>query len=220
MGVCGVVLTAIGSTLDDIAANCGTSAMAIGSVFIARGIGAILGAISCAKLYAPPAKGNNVMVAALSFLVCLMMYLPFVANIVVLHFIFAGLGFGTAVTDTGCQILSRKVHGVKAGPWLGANTVVFGVAGALVPVLDVITANLLTIFICISSITTITLLVILMSPHPENPALRASLPQRVNKAMGDSQGIAPWVSKYYVTEILLGNMVTCLPCNFMLCPGI
>jgi hypothetical protein len=49
-----------------------------------------------------------------------------------LHVLFAGLGFGTAVTDTGCQIMTRKAHGKRAGPWLGGNTVTFGVAGALV----------------------------------------------------------------------------------------
>lgn len=90
MGVCGVVLTAIGSTLDAIALNCSTSPTAIGSVFIARGTGAILGAISCARVYAPSAKGNHVMVAALALLATLMVYTPFVTNTVVLHVVFAG----------------------------------------------------------------------------------------------------------------------------------
>jgi hypothetical protein len=49
-----------------------------------------------------------------------------------LHVLFAGLGFGTSVTDTGCQIMTRKAHGKHAGPWLGSNTVTFGIAGALV----------------------------------------------------------------------------------------
>jgi hypothetical protein len=63
---------------------------AIGSVFIARGLGAILGAISCAKFYAPPANGNSVMVVALGLLISLMVYTPFVTNTVILHFVFAG----------------------------------------------------------------------------------------------------------------------------------
>jgi hypothetical protein len=37
--------------------------------------------------------------------------------------------------------MTRKVHGIKAGPWLGANTVVFGVAGALIPLVDVISES-------------------------------------------------------------------------------
>ena len=45
MGVCGVVLVAIGSTLDDLAEKCGYSSTEVGTVFIARGIGAVVGAI-------------------------------------------------------------------------------------------------------------------------------------------------------------------------------
>jgi predicted MFS family arabinose efflux permease len=104
MGICGIVLTAIGSTLDSIASDCGTTSTAIGTVFVARGIGAVIGAISSAKLYAPPTKGNSIMSFTLGFLIVLMMYIPFITNLVILHLVFAGLGFCTAVTDTGCQV--------------------------------------------------------------------------------------------------------------------
>merc|ERR1719453_319140 len=76
MGICGIVLTAIGSTLDSIASDCGTTSTAIGTVFVARGIGAVIGAISSAKLYAPPTKGNSIMSFTLGFLIVLMMYIP------------------------------------------------------------------------------------------------------------------------------------------------
>jgi len=39
MGVCGIVLTAIGSTLTQLASNCGTSALKVSTVFLARGAG-------------------------------------------------------------------------------------------------------------------------------------------------------------------------------------
>ena len=42
----------------------------------------------------------QVLVAALGGLVALLLYLPFTTDIVALHAAFAGLGFGTAVTDT------------------------------------------------------------------------------------------------------------------------
>ena len=108
MGICGVVLTAIGSTLDAIAKDCGTTSTEIGTVFVARGAGAVLGAISSARLYAPPNKGNKVMSTTLFMLILLMMYIPFITNVIILHVVFAGLGFCTAVTDTGCQV--RKVQ--------------------------------------------------------------------------------------------------------------
>ena len=43
MGVCSIVLVALGSTLSALAADCGTTGAAVGTVFIARGIGAITG---------------------------------------------------------------------------------------------------------------------------------------------------------------------------------
>jgi len=39
MGVCGIVLTAIGSTLDQLAVKCGTTALKVSTVFLARGAG-------------------------------------------------------------------------------------------------------------------------------------------------------------------------------------
>ena len=49
MGICGIVLVALGSTLSSLAANVGKTATEVGTVFITRGFGAILGAIFSAK---------------------------------------------------------------------------------------------------------------------------------------------------------------------------
>jgi len=49
--VCGIVLVAIGSNLKVLADNCHTTATHIGTVFIVRGIGAVVGAVASAKLY-------------------------------------------------------------------------------------------------------------------------------------------------------------------------
>ncbi len=61
--------------------------------------------------------------------------------------------------------------------------------------------------VTIASVTAITLLIVVTAYHPEDPRLRSRLPSKFNKPAGTSKGIAPWVSSYYVTEILLGNMV-------------
>jgi len=59
-----------------------------------------------------------------------------------MHVIFGLFGTCTAITDTGCQIQTRKVHGSKAGPWLGVNTVTFSVSGAFVPLIGLMTGSL------------------------------------------------------------------------------
>lgn len=61
--------------------------------------------------------------------------------------------FMKRVTDTGCQIMTRKAHGRNAGPWLGANTVTFGIAGALVPVMELFTSSLIVQFSILSSVS-------------------------------------------------------------------
>jgi hypothetical protein len=141
MGVCGIVLCAIGSNLKQLAVNCNTTATKIGTVFIARGLGAVTGAIASAKLYRL-CGGNNVMIVTLLLLCFLIMSLPLIKDVYLMHAVFALLGTCTSITDTGCQIQTRKVHGIKAGPWLGVNTVVFSVSGAFVPLIALITGNL------------------------------------------------------------------------------
>jgi hypothetical protein len=49
MDICGIVLVALGSTLEDLAKNVEKTATKIGTVFIFRGFGAIFGAIASAK---------------------------------------------------------------------------------------------------------------------------------------------------------------------------
>ena len=80
MGVCGIVLVAIGSNLKQLADNCHTTATRIGTVFIVRGVGAVVGAVASSKLYRV-ASGNYVMIVALLILVVLIMVLPVVSDI-------------------------------------------------------------------------------------------------------------------------------------------
>ena len=81
-------------------------------------------------------------VVVLLLLSVVLLYMPFVRDVWVLHATWFLLGACTATLDTGCQIMTRKVHGVHAGPWLGANTVCFAIAGALVPLIEIVTGEL------------------------------------------------------------------------------
>mmetsp|Transcript_23037 Transcript_23037/g.28711 ORF Transcript_23037/g.28711 Transcript_23037/m.28711 type:complete len:365 (-) Transcript_23037:572-1666(-) len=179
MGVCGIVLVALGSSLSSLAADCGTTSTRVGTVFIARGIGAIIGAMSSARLYSPQRPGNLVMVFILVILAGILLYMPFVTDIWVLHLTWFFLGMCTATLDTGCQIMSRKVHGVHAGPWLGANTVCFAIAGALVPLIELITGKLFAQYATLATISILNAAALYAAPHPESPEIRDQLPPRV-----------------------------------------
>ena len=140
MGVCGLVLVALGSTLEFLAGEVNTHATAIGSVFLARGAGSITGAVVSAKLFRWY-SGNAVLTASLVLLMVLLAVLPYNESIALLHAYFFLLGLGTAVTDTGCQLMTRKLHGARAGPWLGLNATVFGLSAAFVPLLELVASD-------------------------------------------------------------------------------
>ena len=188
MSVCGIVLVALGSTLGSLAANCNTTSTAVGPVFIARGVGAILGAVSSARVYSPPRKGNMVMVVVLMVLAGVLLYMPFVDSILLLHVTWFGLGLCTATLDTGCQIMTRKVHGIFAGPWLGLNTVCFAIAGALVPLVEIITNDLFVQYAVLATVSALGAATLFASPHPEAPEIAANLPPRVKIGGRGSDG--------------------------------
>ena len=198
MGVCGTVLVALGSTLESLAENVGKEATEIGTVFITRGAGAILGAISSAKLY-KWFPGNHVMFAGLFFVCTLLLMMPFITSNVLLHVFFLFLGLGTAVTDTGCQIMTRKLHGKTAGPWLGANTVSFGISGAFVPIIELFTSSLYIQYFSMSGMVFLVALIVGLGPNPEkNGRLKSGPPKRP-----DGQDMIP----HYHVEIVIGIMV-------------
>eukprot|EP00752_Nemacystus_decipiens_P010278 g9159.t1 len=219
MGVCGIVLVALGSTLDDLAENCDTTATDVGSVFIARGVGAVLGAVVSSKLYLWM-RGNTVMSIILLLLTSVLVYMPFITSVYVLHAAFFVLGLCTAITDTGCQIMTRKLHGAKAGPWLGANTVVFGISGALVPLIGYLTGSLFVQYVILSAVSCATAAFLIVLPPPEKYEglleERKKMPVQREVPVGmpeeSSSSMCKLASFYqrYKIEFHISGMVFCL----------
>ncbi len=135
MGICGMVLVALGSNLEYLAGAVGKTSTELGTIFLARGIGSITGAIISAKFY-KWFYGNTVMIGGIIVIAAVLLSLVYNKSSVLLHVLFAILGVCTALVDTGVQIQTRKLHGLNAGPWLGANTVCFGCSGAIVPLIE------------------------------------------------------------------------------------
>lgn len=205
MGVCGTVLVAIGSNLSDLAENCGTESTSIGTVFVARGAGALLGAVASAKFYLWY-QGNHVMAVALGFITLLLWSLPFNTSVVALHFIFFFLGLATAITDTGCQIMTRKIHGKLAGPWLGANTVAFGISGAIVPLIAIFTSNLIVQYSILSVLVLGVTNLLIFGPNPERHGrLKGGPPKGRPGPDGKPVNSAP----HFNAEIVIACMVFC-----------
>jgi predicted MFS family arabinose efflux permease len=197
MGVCGIVLVALGSTLDGLASNIGVTSTSLGTVFIARGVGAIIGAIVSAKLYVW-FQGNHVVATSLLFIFALLCIMPYNTTVVGIHILFLFLGLNTAITDTGCQIMTRKLHGKTAGPWLGANTVAFGISGALVPLIEIFTDSLVIQYYSMALIVISVSAWLGLGPNPESEGRLKGPPKRE----------APKVIHYHA-EIVIAIMVFC-----------
>lgn len=103
----------------------------------------------------------------LLFLTAVLMYMPFITSVMILHVAFFALGLCTAITDTGCQIMTRKLHGAKAGPWLGANTVVFGISGALVPLIGYLTGSIFIQYVILAAVSCLVASFLIILPAPE-----------------------------------------------------
>ena len=166
MGVCGLVFVAIASNLNALSERCGTTFLKAGSVFIARGIGAIVGSALSAKIYAD-FPGNETIAASLFLVVIMLIAMPSCTSLMMLHLYFFGCGLGTALTDVGCQIMTRKVQGKKAGPWLGANTITFGLSGALVPLIEMATSDLYVQYLILAAISLTSVISLWLGPDME-----------------------------------------------------
>ncbi len=146
------------------------------------------------------------MIGALLILCFLIMALPLIKNVYLMHAVFATLGTCTSITDTGCQIQTRRVHGIKAGPWLGVNTVVFSISGALVPVIALITGNLAAQCSILAAICFIAAGGLLVPKHPEGlpPPKHAFAPRyklKVKAAAGENEEPAKRSCPYVVEAL-------------------
>jgi MFS family permease len=210
MGVCGIVLVAIGSTFEDLAQKVHRQTTSIGSVFIARGAGSVFGAILCSKLY-KWFPGNFVMFVSLLGITLALILTPFVGSVTQLHASFFFLGLGSAVTDTGCQLMTRKLHGKRAGPWLGANATVFGLSAAFVPILELISTELLAQYFFLASIVAVSSLLILYASRLQSLQNLESHP--IALGMLDSDDINEKREDisvpHYYSEMVISIMLFC-----------
>jgi predicted MFS family arabinose efflux permease len=206
MGVCGIVLVAIGSTLEDLSELVGQKATDLGGLFIDRGMGQILGAILSSKLYRW-FDGNHVLVFVLLVTSVMLIRMPFCSDLLELRAEFFSLGLCTATIDTGCQIMTRKLHGRKAGPWLGSNAVAFGFSACIVPIIAAIDAKLNDQYFIMSAIVALVSLPLFFGAKAEDDENIALL-QELHIEGIDSSNIDQLVPHYYV-EATIAVMLFC-----------
>ena len=235
IAVCGMGLVVIGSTLEALAAGVGKLPTEIGSIFISRGVGSIVGAASCAKLY-QWYNGNDILTVSLACISVVLLLLPFTIYVGQLHVYFFFLGAGMSVTDLGCQLMTRKLHGANAGPWLGANAAIFGLSAACVPLAELISSSTVTRYIGFAMVSALAasltayvstlerlrkerLLQQQVSPSPGRdfqpapPQYQSTVqwitPQKDASVASHGAPASSWAHKYKVTEVCVALMLFC-----------
>eukprot|EP00640_Fibrocapsa_japonica_P002196 CAMPEP_0113941244 /NCGR_PEP_ID=MMETSP1339-20121228/7206_1 /TAXON_ID=94617 /ORGANISM="Fibrocapsa japonica" /LENGTH=353 /DNA_ID=CAMNT_0000945337 /DNA_START=10 /DNA_END=1071 /DNA_ORIENTATION=+ /assembly_acc=CAM_ASM_000762 len=137
----------------------------IGSIHIARGVGLIFGSIFTAKLYAwgPPRLGIG---SSLLGFATLLAWFPYVTSVLNLHLMVLCTGAFTSITNAGCQLETRMLHGDNAGPWLAANNVAFSVAAAAVPLLSHFSSDFAVEFLILSVVCLVIAILVFTAPSP------------------------------------------------------
>ena len=82
--VCGLVTVALGATLEDLAVNVGYKATEIGSIFVARGVGSVLGSVLSFYIF-EYSNAVRALVVNEALTACVSMTIPFITRLWILH---------------------------------------------------------------------------------------------------------------------------------------
>lgn len=113
------------------------------------------------------ARGKITIAVALFLLAANLLLVPLVGNAGTLHLMFLTIGFVTAIVDAGCQLMTRRLHGSAAGPWLGANTVSFGLGGAFAPLIGWLTGRLMVEYAILATVAFLIGCFLVVLPRPD-----------------------------------------------------
>lgn len=125
-----------------------------------------MGAILSSKLYIW-INGKIIASIALFLLAGALLCIPLNRTVGSLHANFFAVGLLTSVINSGCQIMTRRLHGAAAGPWLGANTIAFGVSGAISPLIGWLTGAPIVEYSVLSAVTFCIAFVLVVMPKPD-----------------------------------------------------
>lgn len=100
--------------------------------------------------------------------------------------------------------MTRKLHGKEAGPWLGANTVAFGISGAIVPVIEIYTGNIKVQYFSLAACVFLIAMLLAVGPNPER-----FKPQSMQRNDHNSDDHHEHKAVHYRAEYMIAFMVFC-----------
>jgi FHS family Na+ dependent glucose MFS transporter 1 len=132
--VLGLIASAYGPTLPDLAEQTGSTLKQISTIFSGSALGYILGSFLGGWLY-DRRKGHPVLVVTLSAFAFLLILLPLAPSLGLLVVIALTLGFGMGILDVGGNTLIVWLFGREVGPYMNALHLAFGLGAFLSPLL-------------------------------------------------------------------------------------
>lgn len=144
--------------------SCG--ALQVGLVFIARGVGATLGGLISSKIYLLM-RGNTVVVGTLLLFAAVLMCMPFITSVYALYLAYFLIGVCVGVINTGCQIMTQKIFGAKAGKWLGYNNASMGISGVIIPLIAYTDDSLVVQYAVLCGTSFVAAVYLAVLPAPE-----------------------------------------------------
>ena len=130
----GLVMSALGPVLPDLAEKTQASLARIGLLFTLRALGAFFGSLLGGRIY-DRLPGHPVMAVGMFVLAASFAFVPFVNSFVLLLLLGLLMGFAGGVLLVGANTLLVWVHADNVGPWMSGMSFFNGMGGFFAPVI-------------------------------------------------------------------------------------
>lgn len=170
----GLMLTAIGPSLDALQAQSGSSTETIAFLFTTNSLGYIAGSLLAGRLYARIA-GNRILPAALLILALLTVSVPWLRSAGLLMLVFALIGVPLGVMDVGGNTLVVWLFRADVPPYMNALHLSFGMGAFLGPLVfdrvAVATGNAATTYWLFAALMVPVAIWLARLPNPDSPGV-------------------------------------------------
>jgi FHS family Na+ dependent glucose MFS transporter 1 len=173
----GLMLTAIGPSLDALRAQSGSSTEAIALLFTANALGYIAGSLAAGRLYGR-LPGHRVLPASLLILAALTLTVPGLGSLELLVVAFALIGIPLGVIDVGGNTLLVWLYRDDVPPYMNALHLSFGVGAVIGPLVfagfAVATGNAATTYWLFAALMIPVAIWLARLPSPASPVVGAT----------------------------------------------
>lgn len=136
----GLSMAVLGATLDQLAYMSGTKLAGISYLFMAKGLGYLVGTVRAGGLY-DKYRGHLIMGGALGLMALGLAIVPMMSVLLMLAALMFIVGFGEGLVDVGGNALIVWAHPKRVDPWMNALHFFYGIGAVMSPLIIVLIAK-------------------------------------------------------------------------------